>query len=164
MFFLIIGPRKVHIAGVTPNPDESWMKQVARNVTMADDGFLSGCRYLIIDRDSKFSAVFRMIIKSSGIKPIRLPPRTPNLNAFAERWVRSVQEECLSKMIFFGERSLRQALKEYLAHFHSERNHPGKGNVILFPADGVDSAEQSGPIECRQRLGGLLKYYYRKAS
>ena len=92
-----------------------------------------------------------------------LPPRSPNLNAYAERWVRSVKEECLARMMLFGEASLRYALRQYLEHFHAERNHQGKSNVLLFPAMSQGPARE-GPIQCRERLGGLLKYYERKAA
>jgi len=89
---------------------------------------------------------------------VPLPPRSPNLNAYAERWVRSVKEECLSRLILFGEASLRHALTQYVTHFHHERNHQGKGNVLLFPTVNQD-AERAGPLQCYERLGGLLKYY-----
>ena len=92
-----------------------------------------------------------------------LPPRSPNLNAYAERWVHSVKEECLSRLILFGEASLRHALTQYVAHVHHERNHQGKGNVLLFPTVSAD-AECQGPIQCRERLGGLLKYYTYEAA
>jgi putative transposase len=94
---------------------------------------------------------------------VPLPPRSPNLNAYAERWVRSVKEECLSRVILFGDASLRQALTHYVEHFHHERNHQGKGNVLLFPTGSQDT-EREGPIQCRERLGGLLKYYMREAA
>jgi hypothetical protein len=123
LFFIYIGSKKVYIAGATPNPDEKWMKQIARNITMADIGFLSGCRYLIHDRDKKFCKSFDEILKSANTKPIKLPARSPNLNAYAERWVLSVKKECLSKLVFFGEQSLWNALDEYLIHYHEERNH-----------------------------------------
>ena len=92
-----------------------------------------------------------------------LPPRSPNLNAYAERWVRSVKEECLARLILFGEAALHHALSEYMAHYHRERNHPGKGNVLLFPAVSQDTA-RAGLIRCRERLGGLLKFYDREAA
>ena len=100
---------------------------------MESCGVLRDCRYLLHDRDTKFTRSFRAIVASGRIKPLALPARSPNLNAYAERWVRSVKEECLSKVILFGERSLRRALSEYVEHFHAERNHQGKGNVLLFP-------------------------------
>jgi putative transposase len=158
LFFIHLGSRKIHIAGVTPHPNEAWMVQVARNVTMEDWGFLSPGQYLIHDRDTKFCPAFQQIIDDAGVKRVPLPPRSPNLNAYAERWVRSVKEECLSRVILFGEASLRHVLTQYVAHFHHERNHQGKGNVLLFPTVSPD-AERAGPIQCRERLGGLLKYY-----
>ena len=91
-----------------------------------------------------------------------LPARSPNLNAYAERWVRSVKEECLSKLILFGERSLRRALSEYVEHFHAERNHQGKGNVLLFPRG--TNIRRHGSVQCRERLGGLLRYYHQEAA
>jgi transposase InsO family protein len=164
LFFIKIGSREVHIAGVTPHPDESWMRQVARNVTMADSGFLWGQRHLIFDRDSKFCGSFRRIIRSIGIKTIRLPPRSPNLNAHAERYVKSMKEECLSRIILFGEEGLRRTLNEFVAHYHEERNHQGKGNLLLFPPADLSPPPEGDAIECKQRLGGMLKYYYREAA
>ena len=104
---------------MTPHPNEVWMKQIARNVTMDEWGFLENCRYLIHDRDTKYCQSFRTVIESGGIKSVRLPARSPNLNAFSERWVRSIKDERLSKLILFGESSLRWALREYLTHYHS---------------------------------------------
>ena len=92
---------------------------------------------------------------------MKLPPRSPNLNAFAERWVRSVKEECLSKLILFGEMSLARALAEFVAHYHLERNHQGKGNVLLFPTQLPKTRRRN--VRCRERLGGLLRYYCRAA-
>ena len=124
LFFIHIGSREVHIAGITPHPNERWMKQIARNITMDGFGGLSNLKYLIHDRDSKFCKSFRSIIAEMGIKPIRLPPQSLKMNFFAERFVRSIKEECLCKLIFFGEESLRKALTEYVSHYHQERNHP----------------------------------------
>ena len=117
-----------------------------------------GQRYVLHDRDTKFCAGFRSILRAGGVEPLQLPPHSPNLNAFAERWVRSVKQECLSKLILVGETSLRRALNEYLAHFHAERPHQGKGNVLLFP-EPTDRASPANRVACRQRLGGLLRYY-----
>jgi len=163
LFFLHLGSRKVSVAGMTPHPNEAWMVQVARNATMEEWGFLSPGQYLIHDRDAKFCPAFQQIIDDAGVTRVPLPPRSPNLNAYAERWVRSVKEECLSRLVLFGEASLRHALTQYVEHFHQERNHQGKGNVLLFPAVSQDAAPQ-GPIQCRERLGGLLTYYERKAA
>ena len=153
LFFIHLGSRQIHVAGVTPHPNAAWMMQVARNVTMEAWGFLAPGQYLIHDRDGKYCPAFQHIIDAAGVKRVPLPPRSPNLNAYAERWVRSVKEECLSRLILFGEGSLRHALTQYVAHFHHERNHQGKGNVLLFLAVSPD-AERTGPIQCRERLGG----------
>jgi putative transposase len=143
LFFLHLGSRKVQVAGVTPHPNEAWMVQVARNVTMEEWGFLSPGQYLIHDQDGKYCPAFQQIIDAAGVKGVPLPPRSPNLNAYAERWVRSVKEEALSRMILFGEGSLRHALNEYLDHYHHERNHQGKGNVLLFPMSSAAARRQA---------------------
>jgi len=140
------------------------MKQMARNVTMDGWGFLSGSKYLIHDRDSKFCKSFCNIIKSGGVEPLKLPPQSPNLNSFCERWVLSIKSEYISGLIFFGEKSLRLALKEYTIHYHQERNHQGKDNRLLIPSQDYDPGDRDSKIECRSRLGGVLKYYYRKAA
>jgi transposase InsO family protein len=164
LFFIHLESRRVEVAGITQHPNEAWMKQIARNVTMDEWGFLEGYRYLIHDRDTKFTDSFRAIVRSGHVEPIKLPARSPNLNAFAERWVRSVKEEALPKLILLGEASLRRAISEYLAHFHAERNHEGKGNVLLFPTGAQAKNRVDGSIGCKERLGGLLKYYHRKAA
>jgi putative transposase len=140
------------------------MEQMARNLSFAEVGFLNGCRYLLHDRDAKFSASFTGILEAVGIKSVKLPPRIPNLNAHLERWHRSVKEECLSKLILFGEPSLRHALWSYTRHHHEERNHQGKDNVILFPRSEDRIGEPTGDLRTRERLGGLLKFYYRAAA
>src|SRR6516165_1945833 len=125
----------------------SGWEQMARNVTMEDTGFLNKQRYLLHDRDSKFCASFPEVIEAGGVKPLALPPRSPNLNAYAERWVRSVKEECLAKLILLSEGALRCALRHYEAHYHEERNHQGKDNVLLFPLPTQAS------VENRKRCG-----------
>ena len=164
MTLMRVSSRAVCIAGITTSPDKVWMEQMARNISFAEVGFLNGCRYLLHDRDAKFCAAFTEILEAVGIKGVKLPPRSPNLNANLERWHRSVKDECLSKMIFFGEASLRQALSNYVLHFHGERNHQGKGNVILFPRPEDRIGESTGEIQTRERLGGMLKFYYREAA
>jgi transposase InsO family protein len=162
LFFIHLESRRVDIAGVTVHPDERWMRQIARNMTMEGYGALRDCRYLLHDRDTKYTQSFRAIIASGGVEPLVLPARSPNLNAYAERWVRSVKEECLSKVILFGERSLRRALSEYVEHFHAERNHQGRGNVLLFPRG--TNIRRDGPVRCRERLAGPLRYYHQEAA
>jgi transposase InsO family protein len=138
LFFIELGSRRVHMAGVTLHPHAQWMVQVARNATMEEWGFLKPGQYLIHDRDAKFCAAFQQIIDDAGINRVPLPPRSPYLNAFAERFVRSIKEEALSHFMLFGERSLHHVLTEYVAHYHEERPHQGKGNVILFPSVQAD--------------------------
>ena len=164
LFFIHLDSRKVEVSGLTPHPNERWMQQIARNVTMGDWGFLNSCRYLIHDRDTKYCQSFRDIIESGDVKTLPLPARSPNLNAFSERWVKSVKDDCLSKLILFGEASLRRALREYLVAYHAERNHQGKGNVLLFPTATQAKNPVDGSVHCKERLGGLLKYYHREAA
>ena len=163
LFFIKLDTCEVHIAGVTSNPNEQWMRQVARNLTMEAWGFLKPGQYLIHDRDTKFCAAFKHILDEVGVKRLPLPAKSPNLNAIAERWIRSVKSEALSQLILFGKRSLWHVLTEYVAHHHTERPHQGKGNVILFPADCTQKGTER-PIVCRERLGGLLKFYDREAA
>ena len=159
LFFIHLVSRRVSLAGITRNPDQEWMQQMARNATGEGWGFLDQRRYVLHDRDTKFCWLFRETLKAGGIKPLQLPAQSPNLNAYAERWVRSAKEECLSKLILFGEASLRRALIEFIDHFHTERNHPGKSNVLLFPSEKVGEHKPRNRVRCRERLGGLLKYY-----
>ena len=133
----------------------------SRNVTDAEDGFLRRTRYLIVDRDTKYSDEFRNALVREGIYVIRLPPRSPNLNAFAERFVRSIKSECLNRMIFFGQASLQHAIGHFMAHFPTERNHQGLANQLLRPAPIIVPSQ---PVHRRQRLGGMLNYYHRAAA
>ena len=103
LFFIHLESRRISLAGITRDPDEAWMQRMARNATDESWGHLERRHYALHDRDSKFCASFRATVPSGGIRPIQLPPRCPNLNAFAERWVRSTKQECLSKLILFGE-------------------------------------------------------------
>ena len=164
LFFIHLESRRVCLAGMTRHPTEQWMLQVARNATDEVWGYLEDRKYVLHDRDAKFCASFRDTLQSGGIKPLVLPPRSPNLNAFAERWVRSVKQECLSKVILFGEASLKRALTEFVEHFHIERNHQGKDNLLLFPAANEQGKVGAGSIRCRERLGGLLRFYDRAAA
>ena len=164
LFFIHLESRRVDIAGFIPHPNEAWMKQIARNVTLDEWGFLESRRDLIHDRDTKFTDSFRAIVRSGHVAPLKPPARSPNLNAYAERWVKSVKDECLSKLILFGEASLRRALRDYLAHYRGERNHQGKDNVVLFPTPTTDTYTADGPVACRKRLGGLRNYYHRQAA
>jgi transposase InsO family protein len=123
LFFLHLETRRVTLGGITRHPTELWMEQVARNAIDEPAGHLRQVRYVLHDRDTKFCASFRATLATARVKCITLPARSPNLNAFAERGVRSVKEECLSKLILFGERALQRAITEFIEHFHTERNH-----------------------------------------
>ena len=149
-------------AGITPNPDSAFMLQIARNLTDMVDGFLLGKRYLIIDRDSKYTQEFRGFLTDAGTNIVRLPPRSPNLSAHCERFVLSIKGECLERMIFFSEESLRRAISEFLMHYHRERNHQSLGNRLIDSDDG--RGDRDGAVRCRERLGGILRYYYREAA
>ena len=162
LFFIDIGSRAVDISGVTAHPDKRWMTQIARNLTDLDESFLCGKRHLILDRDTKYCDAFRSVLLREDIQVIRLPPRAPNLNAFAERFVRSIKAECLSRMIFFGQASLQHALRQFMMHYHAERNHQGLENRIPQPA--TVTAVSLHPVQRRQRLGGMLSYYHRAAA
>ena len=122
---------------------------------------MAHARFLLHARDTKFSESFVAVFRAAGVEPLKLPPQSPNLNAFAERWVRSVKDECLDQLILFGERSLRHALQEFLAHHQHERNHQGLANVIPFPDERTGGQEES--ICKSERLGGLLNFYHRAA-
>ncbi len=161
LFFIQVGTRKVVIAGITPHPHGDWMAQIARNLT-GFNGELSGATLLIHDRDGKYTLQFDEIMESVGIRPIRLPPRSPNLNAYAERFVLSIKSECLNNLILIGEKSLLKAVSNYVEHYNFERNHQGIDNTIPFPTEHV--GKPGGKIKCSERLGGLLKYYYRDAA
>jgi transposase InsO family protein len=162
LFVMRLKTRSVHIAGVTVAPNGAYMKQVARNLTDVSDGFLSNGEFLIMDRDTKYTDEFRVHLQRDGVTPVLCPVRTPNCNAYAERFVRSIKEECLDRMILFGERSLRRAVREYPAHYHTERNHQGLGNRLLDMTSEAGSPDE--PIQHRERLGGMLNFYYREAA
>ena len=164
LFFIQLETRRVTLAGITRHPTAEWMLQMSRNATDEISGHLNGQLYLLHDRDTKFCAAFRNVIRTAGVQPLMLPPKSPNLNAFAERWVRSVKQECLSRLILFGEAALRRALTEFANHYHAERNHQGKDNKLLFPCPPRSTSYSQGTVRCQERLGGLLKYYQRKAA
>jgi transposase InsO family protein len=162
LFIIDLQTRRVEIAGIAQQPDGKWMKQIARNLTDADDGFLNGARYLIHDRDPLFTRAFSELLESSGVKTVKLPARSPDLNAYAERFVRSIKSECLAQLIPLGERHLRKAVKEYTEHYHFERNHQGLSNELIEKLS--DEPNTDGAVECQERLGGVLNYYYRRAA
>jgi len=162
LMFMDLATRRVYLGGITPNPNTAWMMQVAKNVTDPFDGFLRDEQFLILDRDTKYCEAFRYLLRTAGTEPVRLPPRSPNMNAYMERFVKSIKEECTDQLILFSERSLHRVVSEYLEFYNRERFHQGMGNQLLTePAPGTTD---DGEVARRDRLGGLLKYYYRKAA
>jgi putative transposase len=146
--------------GIDHQPSQAWMVQVARNLTDATDGFLRNARYLIHDRDPMFTELFVQTLKAAGVTTVKLPARSPNLNAYAERWVRSLRQECLRRIVPLSERHLRKIVAEYVEHYHLERNHQGLGNKLIVPT----SMNARAPVLRRERLGGILNFYFRDAA
>jgi transposase InsO family protein len=161
LFFIELSTRKVEIAGIASVANGLWMSQMGRSLTDAVDGILNGKRYLIHDRDPLFTTEFLDVLAEVGVKSVKLPPRSPNLNAHAERFVRTIKESCLERMILFGEESLRTAIHNFVAHYHTERNHQGLANWIISTEPG--HLGNAGVVQRRPRLGGMLNYYYRAA-
>jgi putative transposase len=162
LFFIEVSTRKVQVAGIAIDANGLWMGQIGRNMTDTVDGMLSGKRYLIHDRDPLFTTEFLNMLAEVGVKSVKLPPRSPNLNAYAERFVRSIKESCLDRLLLFGEGSLRKGIKEFIHHYHHERNHQGLGNRLIMPEENTDNHHR--PVRRRRRLGGTLNYYYRAAA
>jgi putative transposase len=161
LFFIDLSSRRVKIAGIGAKANGLWMSQIGRNQSDPIDGLFVGKRYLIHDRDPLFTTEFLEMLADIGIQSVKLPPRSPNLNAYAERFVRTIKESCLDRLILFGEGSLRKAIREFVAHYHLERNHQGLGNRLITPQ--AIPTDSNGTIQRRQRLGGMLNYYQRAA-
>ncbi|MFC1764565.1 integrase core domain-containing protein [Planctomycetota bacterium] len=159
LFAVELNSRRVKIAGIIPQANGQWMKQMGRNLSDPIGGFLKGKRFLIHDRDPLFTQEFRQILRAVGIRSIKTPKQSPNLNAYAERFVWSIKHECLNRLLIFGERHLRYVIEEYVKHYHFERPHQGLGNRIIEP-----SSQGQGKIVVQERLGGLLKFYKREAA
>ena len=162
LFAIDLATRAVQIVGITPNPNEFFMMQVARMLTDPVNGFLRDKKFLIMDRDSIFSEAFRRELRENGIHALRTPASSPNCNAYAERFVGTIRREVTNRMIFFGADSLRRALHEHAMHYGSERNHQGIGNNLIASEGTIGSTE--GKMRCRSRLGGMFNYYYRDAA
>jgi putative transposase len=160
LFAIDLKTRRIHVVGVTCRADGGWMAQVARNLTDATSGFLKDARHLIVDRDPLYTAHFKEILGSAHVELLRLPARSPNLNAYAERFVGSIKSECLRHIVPIGERHLRAVVQEYVEHYHHERNHQGLDNVIPMPL----GQSGKGAIRRHERLGGVLGHYRREAA
>jgi hypothetical protein len=160
LFVIDVATRRVHVAGTTENPTSAWMEQMARNLTDCEEGVLTGRRFLITDRDAIFSPRFKSTPDGSGVEILLTAYQAPNVNAYAERFVRSIKSECLDQKIFLGRESLVRAIAEYAAHYYDERSHQGIGNLLISGAE----PQNEGIVETRERLRGLLKYYCRRAA
>ena len=161
LFVIDLKTRRVEILGIVHNPGGVWMAQAARNLVDDVDGFLKDYRYFIVDRDTLFTNEFRDILKGSRVKTLRLPARSPNLNAYAERFVLTIKSECLNHIVPLGVRHLRRVVGQFVEHYHAERNHQGLGNELIVPS--AKPVNENAPIQCSERLGGLLKHYHRAA-
>jgi putative transposase len=156
LFFMRLKTREVHIAGVSASCDGLWMEQIARNLTDAMDGFLVGFKYLIHDRDPLFTSDFLEILNEVGVNSVRLPRRSPNLNCYAERWVRSAKEMCVDRMIFLGEKSLKHAMSEVEIFYNQERPHQGLENKIIKP----DFDEPMLEVRIPTLVGHLFRFQF----
>jgi putative transposase len=160
LFVIELHSRRVHVASSTPSPDQAFVVQAIRSLSNAIDGVLADGCVLICDRDRKWSSAVLEFLEQEGVRIVQTPFRAPNCNAYAERFVRSIKEECLARVIPLGERHLRRTIAEFVTHYHAERNHQGIGNELIQP---LGRADGHGPICRRQRIGGVLNYYYRAA-
>jgi putative transposase len=166
LFVMQIKTRAVEIAGIAINPNGEWMKQGARNLTDPVDGFLRDAKYPIHDRDPLFTTEFTAMLKSAGISCVKIPASSPNCSPHAERFVRTIRNECLDQLVIFGQWHLRHVIKEFVAHYLAERFHQGLGGQLVRPCarPANDEHATASPVRCRSRLGGLLNYYRREAA
>lgn len=161
VFFMIdLATRRVEIAGITRRPDGVWMEQIARNLLFEGEGFLVGKTKLIVDSDPLYTKEFRAALKRGGVTVIKIPAKSPNVNAYAERFVLSIRSECLDRVVPIGEGHLRRVVREYAKHYQHERNHQGIENELI---ERREPANSNGQISRRERIGGMLKYYFREA-
>jgi len=160
VFIIDLASRRVQILGSTPHPEAVFMQQIVRTLTMAETGAVPALQLLICDRDRKWSRDVRRRLREAGIRMVLIPERAPNANAYAERFVRSIKEECLDRIVPIGERHFRRAVAEFVEHYHRERNHQGLDNRLIV---GAPTTDAMGGIHRRARLGGLLNFYERAA-
>jgi hypothetical protein len=161
LFFVIeLATRKVYFAPIRPQPDGEYMKQAARILTDYEDGFLKGKTYLIHDRDPLYTGEFHAILKTAGIKPVKLPPKSPDLNPYAERFVKSIKSECLNYLILSSVQQLEYVINQYCTYYHHERIHQSLGRII----EPMHKTNPDADIVCIERLGGLFKSYHRLAA
>jgi putative transposase len=157
LFAIELGSRRVHVLGVTRNPDSGWMTQQARNLAVEER--LQAIRFVIRDRDSKFSGLFDEVFHSEGVKIIKTPIRAPKANAFAERWVRTIRWECLDHILILGRRHLERIVREFARHYSAERPHRDCGSHV--PRLPTLSSSTSCAVRRRDRLGGMIHESHR---
>ena len=157
-----LATRRVQVAGITPHSTAAFLQQCARQLTESFEGLLVGKRYLLHDRDTTCTHAFDALLQDRGVESVILPPRSPNLHAHCERFVRSITEDALDHMVMVGEQALSYAIHQYLAHYHTERNHQGLDNHLIVREGAVGC--QTGHVVRRDRLGGLLSSYHREAA
>jgi putative transposase len=160
-FVIELQTRRVRVLGSTPHPDGAFVEQAVRGLVSETDDLLRDGRILLCDRDPKWTRAMEEMLWTAGVRVVRTPPAAPNCNAHAERFVRSIKEECLDRVLPLGEWHLRRLIREFVAHYHVERNHQGIGNALIDPSP---AQAVTGPIRCRRRVGGMLSYYYRAAA
>jgi putative transposase len=160
VFVIDLASRRLQILGSTPRPEAVFTQQIVRTLTMAEAGGVPAPHVLICDRDRKWSGEVRRRLRAAGIRVVLFPERAPNENAYAERFVRSIKEDCLNRLIPIGERHFRRAVTEYVAHFHGERNHQGLDNRLISRPPVIETTSR---VRRRSRLGGLLNFYQRAA-
>jgi putative transposase len=161
LFVMKLKTRTVEIAGITSQPDGDWMRQIARKLDRPGRRLPSRYALRHLDRHPLYTASFRDVLRDSGVKLLRLPARSPNLNAFAERFVGSVRSKCLARIVPLGEGHLWAAVRAFVDHYHEERPHQGLGNELIAP---TATSIETGQVRCRTRLGGALNFYYREAA
>ncbi len=162
LFAIELGSRRVHILGATSNPDSAWVTQQARNLAVGER--LRGARFLIRDRDSKFSGPFDEVFRTEGVKIVKTPIRAPKANAFAERWVRTARRECLDHLLILGRGHLERTLREFLSHYNAARPHRGLHLACPSTPASSGSLVRVGAVRRRDRLGGLIHEYHRGAA